>query len=173
MKGWVDLKANEWFWTRDPWIGNPAPITLNVCKCLIVSLNLIKFLLWQQHHFCLFQLVPCLSVNLPWYQECIFYCAPRKKRYTLLPEGTDIHIQQHSRQKDLNPCVSLYCYSKVIVELENTQTRNLTVFMVFVIWPCSKLKFLFVFDFTYVWAIFSLSDCQQITFIMLNRFFVH
>ena len=25
MKGWVNLGATQWFWTRDPWIGNPAP----------------------------------------------------------------------------------------------------------------------------------------------------
>ena len=25
MKGWVDLRATHGFWTRDPWIGNPAP----------------------------------------------------------------------------------------------------------------------------------------------------
>ena len=25
MKGWVDLRATQWFWTRDPWIGNLAP----------------------------------------------------------------------------------------------------------------------------------------------------
>ena len=25
MKGWVDLGATDWFWTQDPWIGNPAP----------------------------------------------------------------------------------------------------------------------------------------------------
>ena len=25
MKGWVDLRATQWFWTGDPWIGNPAP----------------------------------------------------------------------------------------------------------------------------------------------------
>ena len=25
MKGWVHLGATQWFWTRDPWIGNPAP----------------------------------------------------------------------------------------------------------------------------------------------------
>ena len=115
-------------------------------------------------------LVPSLSANLPWCQECIFYCAPRKKRNTLPPEGTDINIQQHNHRKDLNPCLSLYYYGKVIVELENTQTRNLTVFMVFVIWPSSTLKFLFAFDSVNVYAIFSLRDCQQITFIMLNRF---
>ena len=25
MKDWVNLGATNWFWTRDPWIGNPAP----------------------------------------------------------------------------------------------------------------------------------------------------
>ena len=25
IKGWVDLGATKWFWTRDPRIGNPAP----------------------------------------------------------------------------------------------------------------------------------------------------
>ena len=25
MKGWVNLGATQWFWTRDPWIGNPVP----------------------------------------------------------------------------------------------------------------------------------------------------
>ena len=24
MNSWVDLGATQWFWTRDPWIGNPA-----------------------------------------------------------------------------------------------------------------------------------------------------
>ena len=28
MKGWVNLGATHWFWTRDPWIGNPAPLPL-------------------------------------------------------------------------------------------------------------------------------------------------
>ena len=25
MKGWVDFGATQWFWSRDPSIGNPAP----------------------------------------------------------------------------------------------------------------------------------------------------
>ena len=25
MKGWVNLGAIQWFWTRDSWIGNPVP----------------------------------------------------------------------------------------------------------------------------------------------------
>ena len=52
----------------------------------------------------------------------------------LLPEGKDVHIQQHFHQKDLNFCLPLYYYSKVIVESERTQTS-------------STLKFLFVFGF--------------------------
>ena len=68
-----------------------------------------------------------MSVNLLWCQECIFYCDPRKKRYTLLPEGTDIQIQQHPHnyRKDLNPCLSLYYYGKVIVELENNTNKEI------------------------------------------------
>ena len=27
MKGWVDLGATKWFWTRDTWTGNLAPLT--------------------------------------------------------------------------------------------------------------------------------------------------
>ena len=25
MNGIVDLEATQWFWTQNPWIGNPAP----------------------------------------------------------------------------------------------------------------------------------------------------
>ena len=25
IKDWVNLAVTQWFWTRDPWIGNPAP----------------------------------------------------------------------------------------------------------------------------------------------------
>ena len=32
MKGWVDLGATQWFWTQDPWIGNPAPQPLAHCS---------------------------------------------------------------------------------------------------------------------------------------------
>ena len=62
--------------------------------------------------------VLCLSVNLLWCQECTFCCPLRKKRCTLLPEATDVHIQQQIHQKDLNLCLPLYYYGKVIVELE-------------------------------------------------------
>ena len=48
-------------------------------------------------------------------------------------------------------------YDKVIIELEKN-TRNLTVFMVPIIWPSSTLKFLFVFGFNCcLWVTFSLN----------------
>ena len=37
MKGWVDLAATQWFWKRDPWIGNPAPYLLFCQKLNIMS----------------------------------------------------------------------------------------------------------------------------------------
>ena len=58
-------------------------------------------------------------------------------------------------------------YGKVIVELEKTQARNLTVFMVlmvFILWPSSTLKFLFVFLF----QLMSLSNL----FLKLGKFLV-
>ena len=76
----------------------------------------------------------CLYLNWLWYQECTFYCTLRKKkRCVLLSEGTDVHIQQHIHQKDLNLCLTLYYYGKVFDQLEKKQTRNLTAFMVLVI----------------------------------------
>ena len=81
-----------------------------------------KFLLWQQHHFCLFQLAS--SVNLLWCQVCTFHCPLRKKRH-ILPEDTDVHIQLHIYQKYLNLCLTLYYYAKVIVELENKHKEML------------------------------------------------
>ena len=59
----------------------------------------------QKHHFCLFFLAP--SLDLLWCQVCTFYCPLRKKRFIILPKGTDVHIQQHIHQKDLNLC--LHC----------------------------------------------------------------
>ena len=41
-------------------------------------------------------------VNLLWCQVCTFYCPLRKTRYNILPEGTYVHIQEHTHQKDLN-----------------------------------------------------------------------
>ena len=32
MKGWVNFGATQWFWTQDPWIGNPVQKTVFVFK---------------------------------------------------------------------------------------------------------------------------------------------
>ena len=45
------------------------------------------------------------------------------KEYTL-PKGTYTHIPQHTYQKVLKSCLSLYYYGKVIAELEKKKTRN-------------------------------------------------
>ena len=122
-------------------------INLNVFKCLKVSLVRLKFLLWQQHHFCLFQLAS--SVNLLWCQLCTFYCPIKKKRCTVLHKGIDVHIQQHIHQKDLNLCLPLYYYAKVSVELEKNTNKefNCVMLKVLVIRRSNTLKFQFVFGF--------------------------
>ena len=54
---------------------------------------------------------------------CILLC-PRKKRCTLLLEGTDVHIQRHNYQKDLNLFRSLFYHAKVIVELAKNTNKK-------------------------------------------------
>ena len=44
---------------------------------------------------------------------------PPGRRDTLFLLRAQIY-QQHNHQKDLNPCLSLYYYGKIIVDLENT-----------------------------------------------------
>ena len=71
-----------------------------VFSCLIVLLVPLKFLLWHYQHFYLFHLA--FSVSLLWCQVFTFYCLHRKKRkerYTILPEGIDLHIQQNIHKK--------------------------------------------------------------------------
>ena len=86
-----------------------------------------------------------LSVNLLWCQVRTFYCPLIKMRCKKISDDIDVHIQEHIHQKGLN--LPLYCYGKLIVELEKIQTRNLTTFMVLVLWPSSTLKFLFFLRF--------------------------
>ena len=44
MKGWVDLGHTQWFWTRDAWIGNPAPYYsyMKIVNILNIDLPNIK-----------------------------------------------------------------------------------------------------------------------------------
>ena len=64
-------------------------IILNAFTVLQYNFSL-KSLIWLERHFCLFQLTS--STNLLRCQMCTFYCSLRKKRCTLLPDGTDLHI---------------------------------------------------------------------------------
>ena len=95
--------------------------------------------------------MPCLPVNLPWCQEEEVHTSSWGHRWY-----THSAAQSSKRFKPLP--VSNY-YDKVIVELENTQSDQEAL------WN----SYLFLISVN-VWAIFSLRDCQQITFIMLNRF---
>ena len=100
-------------------------MSLNVLQYHFFSL---RALLQQKHHFCLFQLVS--PVNLLWYQIRNFYCPLRKKRSTLLPEETHIHIWQHI-------CLSLYYYAQVI-NLKNMIVR-ITLPLVFLVKTFDKV----------------------------------
>ena len=81
-------------------------LTLTAAPFLFISVAALSI--------CEFSMVPGVYVLL----------CPQEKRYTLLPEGTDIQIQRHNHRKDLNPCLSLYYCGKVIVELENNTSKE-------------------------------------------------
>ena len=67
---------------------------------------------------------------------CLSFCQStcysplRKKRCTLLPGGTDVYIQRHIHQKDLNLCLPLYYYAKVIAELKKYTNNCVMVLIV-------------------------------------------
>ena len=86
---------------------------LSSTKILTLAITPFLFILVVQS-VCEFALVPGVYILL----------SPRKKTCTLLPEDTDVHIQQHNHQKDLSPCLSLYCFGKVIVELEKNTSKE-------------------------------------------------
>ena len=94
-------------------------IVLNISKCLTVSCP-TKFLLRQWHQFCLFQLA--YSMNLVCSQMCTFFCPLWKRRFSLLPAGTHIHIWQHIQQKDSTFCLPLHSYA-LAIHLKNEVLR--------------------------------------------------
>ena len=85
-------------------------------------------------------------MNLLWCQVSTFYCPLREKRYTILPEGTYVHIQQHIHQKDLNLCLASYDYSKVIDNLEINTNKEFNCVMVFIMKSSSTFQFAFGFN---------------------------
>ena len=56
-----------------------------------------KFLFWLLRRFYLFQFA--FTVNLLFCYMCTFYWPLRKKRCTILPVGTNVHVCQHIHQK--------------------------------------------------------------------------
>ena len=94
-------------------------ITLNVFKYLTVSLVPLKFLYTLVIATFLFILVGTLSLCEFAMVTGAFILAIH---FTVLPgrKGTlfFLHIQLHNHQKDLNPCLLLYYYGKVIFDLE-------------------------------------------------------
>ena len=86
-----------------------------------------------------------LDTGLLWCQMCTFFWPLRKKRCTILTEGTDLHIQQHIHQKNINLFLTSCYYTKIIVDLEKIQT-NSTMQWNFVVRPSSKFQFAFGFN---------------------------
>ena len=126
------------------------------------STKILIYILWQQHHFfilvgtlcvCEFAMVPGVYILL---------CPPGRKGTLFF-----LHIQLHNHQNDLNPCLWLYYYGKVIAELEKN-TNNKKRQTVHGACNLTKLHFkILIYLFLIsnnVWAIFSLRDHQQNNF---------
>ena len=88
------------------------------CSIKIFILAIAPFLLILVDFLCEFAMVLCVYILLSPQEEEVHYSHECK---------TDVHIQQHIHQKDLNLFLTSYGYSKVIDKLEKTQTRNSAV----------------------------------------------
>ena len=76
----------------------------------------------------------------------ILYCPLRKKSFTFLSEGTNVHIQQHIHQKDLNLCyIMLLCQGCCWIG-KNTN-KKFSCVMVLIMRPSSTPNSQFVFGF--------------------------
>ena len=64
MKGWVVFGAIQWFWTWEPWIGNPTPMLLLQVKT--------KYLLSEKEYCTLFQIINYIywSFKYNWQISC-------------------------------------------------------------------------------------------------------
>ena len=112
------------------------------------SLAPLKFLLWQQHHFCLFQLMPCVF-EFPMVPGVYILECPQEEEVHSSFWGyiyTHSAAQSSKRFKSLSDTI-LGIMARSLLNWKKTQTRKLTVFMLLVIWPSSTLKFVFVFYF--------------------------
>ena len=124
------------------------------CDTKILTLTIAPFLLAS-------------SVNLLWCQVCTFYCPLWKKRFTFLPEGTDVQIQQHINQKDLRLCyITLLCQS--CCWIGKNANNKFSCVMVLIVRQSSTLKFQFVYCFNEcLWEIVSLLNFENFWFYIL------
>ena len=142
-------------------------ITVNVCKCLIVSLVLINN--------------STIFVYFSWCPVCLWICHGTKSVYFTVPTGRIyIHSSSWGYRYTHSAAQSLKRFKPLPVSLLLWQGHCW-------IGKCTNKEFklclwclksdqvahwnscLFLISVN-VWAIFSLRDCQQITYIMLNRF---
>ena len=95
-----------------------------ICFTKILTLAIAPFLFILVDILCEFAIVPVVYILL----------SPQEEENTVLPEGTDAHIQEQIHQKDLHLFLPLFYYAKLIVELENTNKElNCVMLMVLVI----------------------------------------
>ena len=80
------------------------------CFTIILTLAIVPFLFILVGVLCEFAMVPGVYILL----------FPQEEMNTLLPEDTDVHIQQDICQKDLNLCLPLSYSGKVFIDLEKT-----------------------------------------------------
>ena len=108
MKGWVNLGATQWIWTRNPWIGNPES-SAQKCWCLLRYLSFELFDhkkipgLFQDFSklSAKFEDFPGLFSNsttfLDWWEPCIILCMCSKNYDKMMYGSWDM---VHSGQAD-------------------------------------------------------------------------
>ena len=120
----------------------------------------------------LFVLVPSLSVNFLWCQECIFFLYPQEKEVHSSSWGHR-YIYTHSAAQSSKmfkplPVTILLWQGHCWIEKKHKQGTELCLWCLsdqVALWN----SYLFLIS-VHVWAIFSLKDRQQTAFVTLNRF---
>ena len=98
-------------------------------------------------------------MNWLWCQY--IYFPLKKKRYTISPEGTDEHIQQHHSSKIFEPLSDIILLCQGYSWIGKNKNKEFSCVMMFIMRPNSTLKFQFIFGF---WAIFSLLNFENFWF---------
>ena len=92
-----------------------------------------------------------IFVYFSWHPLCLWICYGVRSVHFTVSTGRKgtlffLHIELHNHQNNLNRCLWLYYYGKVIAELEkkHKQQKINKLFIVLVIWPSCTLKFLYL-----------------------------